>query len=98
VAGPALGGRSRQADDETAGPHAAGVRASAVGTIRDRHEQHRVLRARFTVQPRLSRRLDSQPPPMDPTSAMTLHRNKRKGDLRELDAEVRSRNFGSQYR
>src|SRR6267378_6574782 len=43
--------------------------ASAVGTIKIAIASIVVFLARFTDQPRLIRMLDSQPPPIEPTSA-----------------------------
>src|SRR5881628_2890323 len=43
--------------------------ASAVGTIRSAIASIAVFLARFTVQPRLIRALDSHPPPTEPASA-----------------------------
>src|SRR5258705_13223265 len=43
--------------------------ANAVGTIRSAMSSIAVLRARFAVQPRFMRPLESQPPAIEPTSA-----------------------------
>ena len=45
--------------------------ANAVGTMSSAIASIVVLRARFTVQPRLISALESQPPPIDPMSATT---------------------------
>src|SRR5688572_15197164 len=72
--------------------------ANAVGTITSAIASIAVLRARFTVQPRLIKALDSHPPPTEPTSAIRYTTIRGKATCASLIPYRASRNFGSQYR
>src|SRR2546425_4446599 len=72
--------------------------ANAVGTIRSAIASIAVLRARFTVQPRWIRRLESQPPPTEPTSATRYTTISGGVSWASRMPYVVSKNFGSQYR
>src|SRR2546427_9701704 len=72
--------------------------ASAVGTIKRAIASIAVLRARFTVQPRLIRALENHPPPTDPASATRYTTISGSASCASLMPYRESRNFGSQYR
>src|SRR5438034_10570653 len=72
--------------------------ANTVGTINSAIASIAVFRARFTVQPRLIRLLDSQPPPTEPTSATRYTTISGAASWASLMPYFVSRNFGSQYR
>src|SRR5437762_11802388 len=72
--------------------------ANAVGTIKSAIASIAVLRARFTVQPRLISALESQPPPTEPTSATRYTTISGAASWASLMPYLASRNFGSQYR
>ena len=72
--------------------------ASAVGNMRSAIASIAVLRARFTDHPRAINQLESQPPPMEPRSAVRY--TAMSGSVRpdSLTLYLASRNLGSQYR
>src|SRR5437773_12014554 len=72
--------------------------ANAVGTIKSAITSIAVLRARFTVQPRLISALESQPPPTDPTSATRYTTISGAASCASRMPYCASRNLGSQYR
>src|SRR6266568_4601599 len=72
--------------------------ANAVGTISSAIASIAVLRARFTVQPRLISALESQPPPTEPTSATTYTTISGSASCASRMPYCASRDLGSQYR
>jgi len=70
--------------------------ASTVGTIRERHGEHRGL-TRPIDRPagRLIRKLESHPPPIEPQSGHHVHDDERERHLRQLDPVPASRISGA---
>ena len=63
-------GGGREADECDGAPERVAFEAKTIGTTASAHTSIAVFRPALTLQPRLSKVDDSQPPPMLPTSAI----------------------------